>query len=267
MIGLVGVLAALAVAYQATTQSQARMFNALTARIAGQNAVDAAVDLGVWRIVRDWRKNPESLERIDLRCARNGSALSVTIENESRRLNVNFADEDALAREIANAGLATEKALAIARYIVDYVDRDGIASDGAPEAERFSAAGAVSPPKNAPLNLIEELRLIPGVDEETFGVLQKALSAHSTRSGRRRRQQEGRDAEETAPRGVYRVTAIAVSADGRSPLFGRIAVVDLDPARPQSPAIRVWSRGAVQSAAPAGPSAPASDCRDLILRE
>ena len=266
VIGLVGVLAAIGVAYQATTQSQARMYNALTARITGQNAVDAAVDLGIWRVARDWRSRPEALERVELRCVQAGAALSIYIENEARRLNVNFADELSIAREISNAGLPADKASTVAAFLADYVDRDSATSDGASEAEAFRAAGAVSAPKNAPLNIIEELRLIPGVDEKIFGTLQASLSIQSTRTGRLQRKRVGQDAEEAAPRGVYRITAVAASADGLSPLFSRAAVIELDPARPQAPAIRVWSRGAVRTIAPGAFPAPVRSCRDVILQ-
>lgn len=261
VIGLVGVLAAIGVAYQATTQSQARLYNALTARIAGQAAVDAAVDLGVWRVVRDWRRDPASLERVDLRCAQDGQILSVRIENESRRLNINFADRLSIAREIASAGLAADAALMIAARIADYVDRDSVTSDNAPEAEEFLAA---TPPKNAPLNIIDELRLIPGVDEKTFAALENVLSVHSTRTGGARQKEIEQDDEAPAPRGVYRVTAIAAAADGH-PLHNRIAIVELDPARPQAPAIRVWSRSALQTAQTGGSTAPARACRGTLL--
>ncbi|OFW99219.1 MAG: hypothetical protein A3E78_13015 [Alphaproteobacteria bacterium RIFCSPHIGHO2_12_FULL_63_12] len=264
VIGLVGVLAAIGVAYQATTQSQARLYNALTARIVGQAAVDAAVDLGVWRVVRDWRRDPASLERVDLRCAQDGQVLSVRIENESRRLNVNFADRLSIAREIANAGLAADAALMIAARIADYVDRDSVTSENAPEAEDFRIAGATAAPKNAPLNIIDELRLIPGVDEKTFAALENVLSVHSTRTGGARQKEIEQDDEAPAPRGVYRVTAIAAAADGH-PLHSRIAIVELDPARPQAPAIRVWSRAAFQKAVAGGSTAPARACRDTLL--
>lgn len=266
VIGLVGVLAALGVAYQATTQSQARMYNALTARITGQTAVDAAVDLGIWRVSRDWRVNPEALERVELRCAQSGTNLTIFIENEARRLNVNFADERSIAREVSNAGVETDKASAIASYIADYVDRNSVTVDGASETEAFLAAGAISAPKNAQLDIIEELRLIPGVDEEIFGLLQAALSIHSTRTDRLRRNRAGQAAEEAAPRGVYRIAAVVASADGLSPLFSRIAVVELDPARPHAPAIRVWSRGAARPKTLSPSPSPVRDCRDVILR-
>lgn len=264
VIGLVGVLAAIGVAYQATTQSQARLYNALTARITGQAAVDAAADLGVWRVVRDWRSVPASLERVDLRCAQDNQTLSLRIENESRRLNVNFANRLSVAKEIANAGLAADSALMIASRIADYVDRDSVTSENAPEAEDFRIAGAVTPPKNAPLNIIDELRLIPGVDAKTFAALQMVLSVHSTRTGGARQTGIDQDDDAPAPRGVYRVTAVAAAADGH-PLHSRVAIVELDPARPQSPAIRVWSRAAVQKAIADGSTTPARGCRDILL--
>ena len=266
VIGLVGVLAALGVAYQATTQSQARMYNALTARITGQAAVDAAVDLGIFKITRDWRRNPEALERSNLQCTQAGAALSIVLENEARRLNVNFADEPSIAREIMNAGIDPEKAAAVASYIADYIDRNSLTSGGAEETEEFNAAGAISAPKNAPLNIIEELRLLPGVDDATYGVLQTALSVHSTRTGRQRQRDTGLEVDEAPPRGVYRVTAYVASVDGRSSLFSRTAIVDLDPARPQAPAIRVWSRSAVRIKAPDASPAPSRECRDVILK-
>lgn len=266
VIGLVGLIAAIGVAYQATTQSQSRMFDALSAKIANETAADAAVNLGVWRVTQDWRGNPEKLEASALRCLQDGADVLLTIENESRRLNVNLADARAIGREIIGAGVSPQKAGLIAERIADYVDRDELTADGRPEAAEFAAAGAVTAPKNAPLELIDELLLAPGVDGEVFSMIEPKLSLNSTRTDRLRRPADAAVADAAPARGVFRIRARVLGPYGAA--FDRIAVIELDPARPLEPAVRVWRRNSFAEAQDATtPAVSARACRDAVLAQ
>lgn len=263
VIGLVGLIAAIGVAYQATMQSQSRMFDALSAKIAGETAADAAVNLGVWRVAQNWRSDPAKLEASAFRCLQDGADILLTIENESRRLNVNLADATAIAAEIIGAGVSPQKAGLIAERIADYVDRDGLTADGRPEAAEFAAAGAATAPKNAPLGLIDELLLVPGVDGEIFSQIEAKLSLHSTRTDRFRKLTEAAEEEVAPARGVFRVRARVLGPRGAA--FDRIAVIELDPARPLEPAVRVWRRNSfAETPAEAAPAASRA-CRDVVL--
>lgn len=265
VIGLVGILAALGVSYLATTQSQSRMLDALSARIAGQNSADAVANLGVWRVISDWRANPETLESATWICRHDGADVTLVVENESRRLNINFADEAALAREISLAGVAPGKAPAIASAIADYVDRDTETSGGLAETAGPGAGGVTSPMKNAPLEIIEELRLIPGIGGAEYQRLESALSLYSTRTDRLQDSRASADADALPARGVYRITVVVTPIGAEAPAFNRTVVVELDPAEPLSPSVRVWSTSAAQSAVRQGRAASASQCRDLLL--
>ena len=262
VIGVIGVLAAIAVAYQAATQSQSRTFDALSAKISGEAAADAAVRLGEWRVAVRWRRDPDSLISSAFHCTQDGARAFVLIEDETLRLNLNLASAEAITNELMRAGIAPEKASSLAWRIADYVDRDGQTLAGRSEADDFAAAGARSPPKNAPLEIIDELLLLPGVDAAAFDIIERTLSLHSTRTDRLKNLGAPPDAVAPA-RGVYRIKAIIEGASGA--IYDRTAIIELDPAEPLSPNVRAWRRGrqpATQAQfAPAG----ARSCRDLIL--
>lgn len=264
IIGIVGVLAALAVAYQSTVQSQSRTYDALAASIAHQNAVDAAANLGVWRVVRDWRADGANLAGAVFLCRQNDLLVQIAIDDETRRLNVNLADGASIASEIELIGLSPAIAAAIGGRIADYIDPDDNAFDGGSERERPATAGATMP-KNGPMAVIEELRLVPGVDETTYRALSDALSIHSTRSDRSRVTSDGAGDSVAAPRGVFRVTAIALRDGEGSVLAKRTAIIELDPARPFEPAVRAWIRDANGSRANAPVGAVQPGCRQVIL--
>lgn len=266
VIGIVGLLAGIAVAYQATTQSQSRMFDALSAKITSEAAADAAVNLGIWRVARDWRSSPELLEARSFLCVEDGAAVYLTIENESRRLNLNLADANDIGLEMAKAGVSSDRAMLIAARIADYVDRDELTADGRPEAAEFAAVGSITSPKNAPLDLIDELLMLPGVDGATYSQIESALSVHSTRTDRRRKPADANVSAEAPARGVYRLHARVQAANGAT--FARTTIIELDPGRPLAPAVRLWRRGRPsenQDVTSASRSLRA--CRDVILAQ
>lgn len=262
VIGVVGVLAAIAVAYQAATQSQSRTFDALSAKIAGEAAADAAVRLGEWRVAVRWRRDPGSLTSAAFHCVQDGAPTLVLIEDEALRLNLNLASADAIENELTRAGVDPERAKSVAGRIADYVDRDDQSASGRLEAADFAAAGALSPPKNAPLEIIDEALLLPGVDAATFDIIERTLSLYSTRTDRLKNLATD-SAGATSARGVYRIKAIVEGANGA--LYDRTAIIELDPAEPLSPDVRVWRRSRQPLTLAQPQVAGVQSCKELIL--
>jgi general secretion pathway protein K len=262
VIGVIGVLAAIAVAYQAATQSQSRTFDALSTKISGEAAADAAVRLGEWRVAVRWRRNPVSVMSAEFYCEQDGALTYVAIEDESLKLNLNLASATAIANELTKAGVGPEKASGVAARIADYVDRDDQTGAGRSEAADFAAAGALSSPKNAPLEIIDEALLLPGVDAATFDIIDRTLSLYSTRTDRLKNLAAAPD--EVAPaRGVYRIKAIVEGANGAA--YDRTAIIELDPAAPLSPTVRVWRRSRQPSTLAQPGIAGARSCKEILL--
>ena len=246
-------------------QSQSRTYDALAASITHQNAADAAANLGIWRVVRDWRADGGNPAGAVFLCIQNGVLVRLAIEDEARRLNINLADGASIAREIADAGLSPARAAAIGGAIADYVDRDDDSFEGGSERERFAAAG-VAAPKNTPLEIIDELRLVPGIDSEAFEVLRDIVSIHSPRSDRRTMQKSAPGETDLSPRGVYRIVAVAGRVGERAARASRTTVIELDPALPFEPAIRVWTRNLVSFGDFQTRNAQTEiDCRQAVL--
>ncbi|MBI2885561.1 MAG: general secretion pathway protein GspK [Candidatus Omnitrophica bacterium] len=129
----------------------------------GRPAADAVDWLG-----DDWAAPPEAApdnpaQRVVQLPAGTGSmasTLTVRMSDEERKINLNTAEPETLAR------LGVPEALAAA--ILDYRDP--------PDATETASVGPPYVPKDAPFAAPEELREIPGMTDEMFQALQQAAS-------------------------------------------------------------------------------------------
>ncbi|HBS35714.1 MAG TPA: hypothetical protein DEA50_11660 [Parvularcula sp.] len=263
VIGVVGVLAALGVAYQATVAAQSRTYDALAAGISNQNAADAAVSLGLWRVADQWRENGAALHGAAWRCRHGGVEVVIVIEDEAFRLNLNLAAPAAIANELARLGVAPGLAAVTAGRIADFVDRDSAGFDGRPEAATFEVVGGTAP-RNQPVEIIEELRLVPGVDAAMFDLLRRKFSLFSTRTDRLSGVQGGASAPGAEARGVFRITAFSIGQDGAAQGSARTAVAEFYPADAYRPVVRQWSVTPLQDDAATAPRNANAACVDAL---
>lgn len=263
VIGVVGVLAALGVAYQATVAAQSRTYDALAARIKNQSEADAAVSLGLWRVADQWRENAAALHGAAWRCRQDGVDVILVIEDEAFRLNLNLAAPEAIESELGRNGVAPGLAAVTAGRIADYVDRDSAGFDGRPEAAAFEAEGGRAP-KNQPIEIHEELRMIPGIDAAMYETLSRKFSIFSTRTDRAGGAQSGSPSPGADARGVFRITAISIGQDGAAQGAARTAVAEFYPADAYRPVVRLWSGKALRDEDATTPPVNAGACLDAL---
>src|SRR6266436_7380066 len=113
-----------------------------------------------------------------------GGTVSLSIVDEARKLDINelyspqsnAANENfepIVARLLSNIGVSTD----LIPVMIDWLDPDSIESPGGAEADYYLRLTPPYEPRNGPMPTIGDLRMIRGVDDATFAVLQQFLTA------------------------------------------------------------------------------------------
>lgn len=97
--------------------------------------------------------------------------LVVQVEREARRVDLNAADETALATILTSKGMDEIHAKAIAARIVDWRDSDDEMGAHGAERTEYRRAGRSSGPRNGAFETISELRQVLGAETLTDEML------------------------------------------------------------------------------------------------
>ncbi len=119
-----------------------------------------------------------------------GGTVSMSIVDEDRKLNINklFDQQrlqpdpqiaEILTRLLSNIGLSPE----IVPILIDWLDPDGIESDGGAEADYYLRLIPPYEPRNGPMPTIGDLRMLKGMDDATFLRLSRYLTTMPIGSG------------------------------------------------------------------------------------
>ena len=106
-------------------------------------------------------------------------SVNIRIEDESGRIDINFADDATLVSMLISIGLPTDEAQHLAAAIADYRDPRKIKHPGGAEASDYEAAGLDYGPKNAPFDSPEELMQVLGMTPEILKALLPLITVHS----------------------------------------------------------------------------------------
>lgn len=129
-------------------------------------------------IAESW-PNDGRLPDLDL----DSGGISVTLGDETGRIDLNTADPRLLEGLFAAAGVDPGDAAALAERISDFRDTDDTPGPGGYEAQNALLAGAGGPPKNAPFDHVRELRTVPGITEALYMRIAPALTVQSGARG------------------------------------------------------------------------------------
>ena len=109
--------------------------------------------------------------------------VSVKIESEAGRVNINRADPDLLRFLMIEAGETEEDARAIAEAIIDWRDEDSVKSPRGAEALDYRAAGYAYEPRNGPFRALGELLQVKGMKPDLFACLRDDLTFYTAGGG------------------------------------------------------------------------------------
>ncbi len=94
-----------------------------------------------------------------------GETVTVRIENETGKIDLNTALADEIQAAFALAGVPVEQSAAARDRLLDWIDPDDVSrSADSAERDEYFAAGLNYGPANAPVEVLATLRLVPGLE-------------------------------------------------------------------------------------------------------
>ncbi|QDE40003.1 general secretion pathway protein GspK [Luteibacter pinisoli] len=150
-------------------------------------AAEAGVMKAIHDVYEQRREAREPLEGVrwigdgqPFEFALDGARVTVVVEDEIGKVDLNRADPTILAALFAQAGDDPAKAVDLAAEVVAWRSETGV-----PDAEsmaRYRAAGRAYVPRQAPFPSIDELQSVLGMDDRLFARVQPVLTIWSGRT-------------------------------------------------------------------------------------
>ena len=291
VISALGVLALVAASFARITSSHVRTAASAVQSAGAEALADAGVQLAILDLVAgqpaDAPRRRFALDGMAHACeADGGGVLVISVQDEAGRVDVNAADER-LLRALFTA-LEIPASAAAADALLDFRDADGDRRPQGAERSDYQSAGRPQGPKNAPLNVVDELEQVLGFTAADVARLRPHVTVYSGQSGvapslaspslisllsRQGASSLAADASATKepaskedtesasflrqlPREFTggqggRYFAVRSEAHARRAIFVREAIVELGTSRARPYALHRWYRGTVRHDGPA----------------
>jgi general secretion pathway protein K len=107
--------------------------------------------------------------------------MTVAIEDEFGKIDLNAATGEMLARLFASAGLSDLEAKSLADAVEDWRDKDDLRHANGAELDDYRKDDLPYGPRNAALESVAELLQVRGATPEMFARVRPALTVHSMR--------------------------------------------------------------------------------------
>lgn len=285
-----GLLALIATSFSLAVRSQLRSTASLAASARAEAFADAGVMLALRELLaaREDRTRPRRfpIDGRGIGCMLADTvALTVTVQDEAGRVDLNAADEAMLTALLRGVGLGADETVAITDRILDFRDRDSERRGAGAERPEYAAAGLPGP-KDAAFDAVEELGQVLGLDAALASQIKPLVTVHSGLAGVDPKvasdallavlaggygaaggARSVSPASGTAgtlpaplvaisPQQIYAIRSDATTADGAR--FIRETIVDLGARRATSHVFKRWQRGS--GGAPAAVSGALPPC-------
>lgn len=111
------------------------------------------------------------------------NSIKVTVESERNKLFINQASIRDIEILLTTSGIEFSQASLVSHRIVDWRDSNKIRSENGMEDNDYYDAGYKYGAKDKAFSDLEELKLISGIDDKIFQILNNNLSLYSSRNG------------------------------------------------------------------------------------
>lgn len=181
VLWLVSLLTLLATAAVIMTRHQVLMASRAEQMLAAEVAADSAIRLTLLSLNAPSGDGPEVEFAMLWRIQLFERDLSVRIEREAGRVDLNTADDVLLAAVLTAGGIESGRARSFAARVVDWRDADDEPGAGGAEQAQYHGAGAGYGPRNRPFESVSEVRRVLGLGDLDARVLD-AFTVYSTMS-------------------------------------------------------------------------------------
>jgi general secretion pathway protein K len=174
-------LALLAAATQELTITSSRAERATE----DATSLDAAFDAGLARaLVGVGDQRPELRWRVDgipQHFAFAGAQMTITVQDEAGRIDLNAADQSIISRLLQWAGLDRDAADALTDKILDWRSTAELVRLHGASDEEYASRGYPWHPRHGPYQSVDELKLVMGMTPALFARIRPALTVNSKR--------------------------------------------------------------------------------------
>lgn len=176
-------LSTLATTFAVRAGTEARLAGNFVSRMQAAHLADAGVFWGVHELLRpvEERRVAADGSRYAIRIGE--AALTVLIQDEAGKVDLNRAPPELITRLFAAAGADAGMAERLAAAVADWRDADDLTTPGGAEWQDYAAQGFAYGPRNAPFVDVEELRSVLGMTSELFADAAPYLTVHSGATG------------------------------------------------------------------------------------
>jgi general secretion pathway protein K len=186
VISALGVLALVAASFAQITSSHVRTAASAVQSAGAEALADAGVQLAILDLVAgqlaDASRRRFALDGTAQTCeADGGGVLVISVQDEAGKVDVNAADER-LLRALFTA-LEIPASAAAADAVIDFRDADGDRRPQGAERADYQSAGRPQGPKNAPLNVVDELEQVLGLSAADVARLRPHVTVYSGQPG------------------------------------------------------------------------------------
>jgi general secretion pathway protein K len=112
-----------------------------------------------------------------------GADLTVTLQDESGKIDLNTASDSLLQGLFKSVGLSDESSVALVDAVLDWRDADKLKRLHGAEEDDYRSAGKSYTPTNNPFETVDELQLVLGMSPELYRKLAPALTIYSRQAG------------------------------------------------------------------------------------
>ena len=178
---VVSMLALLAAATQELTITSSRAERATE----DATAIDADFNAGLARaLVGVGDQRAEARWRVDGVARRfdfDGAQMTITVQDEAGRIDINAADQSMISRLLQSAGLDLDAADALTDKILDWRSTSELVRLHGASDEEYAAKGYPWHPRHGPFQSVDELKLVMDMTPALFARIRPALTVYSKR--------------------------------------------------------------------------------------
>lgn len=178
---VVSMLALLAAATQELTITSSRAERATE----DATSIDADFDAGLARaLVGVADQRPERRWRVDgiaQHFAYDGAEMTITVQDEAGRIDLNASDQSMISRLLQSAGLDLDAANALTDKILDWRSTSDLVRLHGASDQEYAAKGYPWRPRHGPFQNVDELRLVMDMTPALFARIRPAITVNSKR--------------------------------------------------------------------------------------
>ena len=174
-----GLLSMLAISLLSSGTATYRLARNGLDRVQAEAVADAAVNRAVLALLDTRADYRWRVDGVAQQFSFEGSDITVSLQDELGRMDLNHADASTIHRLLMSAGLDAGSASKLADKILDWREAgDNRRLNGA-KARDYSLAGLGYAPRNGPFQIVDELRLVMDMTEDLFKRIRPALTVYS----------------------------------------------------------------------------------------